>query len=65
MVAGGGTGLTPPSFGSIHDSPDDSPPPDEQAELAALRRARIGEATANLAQFKSLAPGVDAQVGRN
>ena len=49
----------PPLFGAIGEGADavarDSP------ASAALRAARIAEAQANLAQFKSIAPGVDAQ----
>ena len=50
----------PPLFGSIDDDPE-SPVDGEPEPLAVVRRARIAEASSNLAQFKAIAPGVDAQ----
>ena len=50
----------PTLFGSIDDDPE-SPVDGEPEPLAAVRRARIAEASSNLAQFKAIAPGVDAQ----
>lgn len=49
----------PPLFGTVDDTAETTY--DEPPEAAAMRKARIAEATYNLDQFKQIAKGVDAQ----
>ena len=49
----------PPLFGRVGDGA--SPVEGEDPAVAALRAERIATAQSNLAQFKAIAPGVDAQ----
>ena len=60
----------PPFFGSIHEGDQSAERPEPEASAAGgsagaamrrARRARITEASANLASFKAIAPGLDAQ----